>query len=128
MDEVGQVQFHSFDLNEVSAIPELVKAIRKAHGPIYGLVNNAGLGTGGLLSRMRNADIEATVRLNTLSPITLSKYAVRAMMSEGQGRIVNIASVVAGTGYKGLSVYSATKGALVAFTRSLAQSWASIST
>jgi 3-oxoacyl-[acyl-carrier protein] reductase len=117
----GNLHFHSFDLHETSAIPNLVKTIREEHGPIYGLVNNAGLGTGGLLSVMKNSDIEATIRVNTLSPVILTKYAVRAMMSDGEGRIVNISSVVAETGYKGLAVYSATKGALVAFTRSLAR-------
>jgi 3-oxoacyl-[acyl-carrier protein] reductase len=61
------------------------------------------------------------VRLNTLSPMVLSKYVVRSMMADGGGRIVNIASIVAGTGYSGLSVYSATKASLIGFTRSLAR-------
>jgi 3-oxoacyl-[acyl-carrier protein] reductase len=59
--------------------------------------------------------------LNTLSPMVLSKYVVRSMMADGGGRIVNIASIVAGTGYSGLSVYSATKASLIGFTRSLAR-------
>jgi 3-oxoacyl-[acyl-carrier protein] reductase len=46
---------------------------------------------------------------------------VRSMMADGGGRIVNIASIVAGTGYSGLSVYSATKASLIGFTRSLAR-------
>ena len=66
---------------------------------------------------MPNADIEALLRLNTLSPIVLTKYVVRGMMAEGRGRIVNIASIVASTGYNGLSVYAATKAALVGFTK-----------
>jgi 3-oxoacyl-[acyl-carrier protein] reductase len=51
----------------------------------------------------------------------LSKYVVRSMMTQRNGRIVNIASVVAFTGYSGLSVYSATKASLIGFTRSLAR-------
>jgi 3-oxoacyl-[acyl-carrier protein] reductase len=51
----------------------------------------------------------------------LTKYVVRHMMADGGGRIVNIASIVAGTGYSGLSVYSATKASLIGFTRSLAR-------
>jgi len=95
--------------------------MRAEFGPLYGLVNNAGLGTAGLLGTMRDTDIERLVRLNTLSPIVMTKYVLRSMMSERQGRIVNISSIVAATGYTGLSVYSATKSSLLGFTRSLAR-------
>jgi 3-oxoacyl-[acyl-carrier protein] reductase len=61
------------------------------------------------------------LRLNSLSPIILTKYAVRAMMSEGKGRIVNVSSVIGFTGYSGLAVYGATKAAMLGFTRSLAR-------
>jgi 3-oxoacyl-[acyl-carrier protein] reductase len=56
-----------------------------------------------------------------VSPIVLTKYAVRSMMVGGSGRIVNIGSVVAVTGYSGLSVYAASKAAFGGFTRSLAR-------
>jgi 3-oxoacyl-[acyl-carrier protein] reductase len=46
--------------------------------------------------------------VNTLSPIVLTKYVVRSMMSDGAGRIVNVASIIAYTGYSGLSVYAVT--------------------
>lgn len=97
------------------------KALRDEFGPIYGLVNNAGIGTEGLLATMHNPDIEGLVRLNVLSPIILTKYIVRQMMADGEGRIVNISSIIASTGYNGLSVYGATKAALTGFTRSLAR-------
>jgi 3-oxoacyl-[acyl-carrier protein] reductase len=70
---------------------------------------------------MPTSQIEQLVRVNTISPIVLTKYAVRSMMADGGGRIVNIASIVASTGYSGLSVYGATKASLVGFTRSLAR-------
>ncbi|HLG80416.1 MAG TPA: SDR family oxidoreductase, partial [Bradyrhizobium sp.] len=70
---------------------------------------------------MHNSDIEALVRLNVLSPIVLTKYVVRHMMADGAGRIVNISSIIATTGYNGLSVYGATKAAATGFTRSLAR-------
>ncbi len=120
-DGVAALQFEPFDLNDVDAIPAFVRALRARRGPIYGLVNNAGVGTQGLLATMANADIEALLRLNALSPIVLTKYVVRGMMAEGRGRIVNIASIVASRGANGLSVYAATKAALVGFTRSLAR-------
>src|SRR5208283_4915471 len=74
-----------------------------------------------VLAIMRNSDIEQLVRLNTLSPILLTKYVVRSMIADGGGRIVNIASVVGFTGYSGLSVYGATKASMLGFTRSLAR-------
>jgi 3-oxoacyl-[acyl-carrier protein] reductase len=88
---------------------------------LYGLVNNAGAGTHGVLGNMRDQDIEGLIRLNVLSPIFLTKYVIRSMMTERSGRIINIASVVAFTGYSGLSVYGATKASLIGFTRSLAR-------
>jgi 3-oxoacyl-[acyl-carrier protein] reductase len=122
--EIGRpdaLHFEPFDLSDVAAIPAFVHDLKKRRGPIYGLVNNAGVGTGGLLANMANADIEALLRLNTLAPIVLTKYVVRGMMAQGRGRVVNIASIVAATGYSGLSVYSASKAALVGFTRALAR-------
>ena len=111
----------AFDLADTAAIPEFVRSLRQRFGPIYGLVNNAGLGTEGLLANMPDADIEALIRLNTLSPILLSKYVVRGMMAQGRGRVVSISSIVASTGFNALSVYAATKASLVGFTRSLAR-------
>jgi 3-oxoacyl-[acyl-carrier protein] reductase len=99
----------------------LVRNLRAEAGPIYGLVNNAALGTDGLLANMHVTQIEALIRLNTLSPIVLTKHVVRGMMTEGEGRVINIASIIASTGYSGLSVYGATKASMVGFTKSLAR-------
>lgn len=115
------LHFVSFDLVQVEAIPDLVKKLRKQFGPIYGLVNNAGMSTDGVLAMISTHQIEQVVRLNTTSPIVLSKYVTRTMMADGGGRIVNISSIVASTGYSGLSVYAATKASMVGFTRSLAR-------
>jgi len=117
----GAIEFRACDLSELGQIAPLVKALRADFGPLYGLVNNAGLGTSGLLSTMRDQDIQKLVQLNTVSPMILSKYVVRSMMAQRNGRIINIASIVASTGYSGLSVYSATKASLIGFTRSLAR-------
>jgi 3-oxoacyl-[acyl-carrier protein] reductase len=117
----GAVQFHPFDLLDTAAMPQLVTRLRHEVGPLYALVNNAGLGTAGVLAMMRDEQIEALIRLNTLSPIMLTRHVVRSMMSERAGRIVNISSIVATTGYQSLSVYSATKASLIGFTRALAR-------
>ena len=120
-DGKGEIHMVAFDLGEVDAIPSLVHDLRGRHGPLYGLVNNAGVGTEGMLATMHNSQIEALIRLNTLSPIVLTKYAVRGMMAEGRGRVINMASIIASTGYNGLSVYGATKASLIGFTKSLAR-------
>jgi 3-oxoacyl-[acyl-carrier protein] reductase len=120
-DSGGVIEFRACDLSDLGRIAPMVKALRAEFGPIYGLVNNAGLGTSGILSNMRDQDIQRLIQLNTVSPILLSKYVVRSMMAQREGRIINIASIVASTGYSGLSVYSATKASLIGFTRSLAR-------
>ncbi|MGO9740634.1 MAG: SDR family NAD(P)-dependent oxidoreductase [Roseiarcus sp.] len=117
----GAVHFRACDLSDMVAIPKLAREVKAEFGPIYGLVNNAGIGPEGLLATMPDPDIEALVRLNTLSPILMSKYVVRGMMAEQRGRIVNISSIVASTGFNALSVYAATKASLVGFTKSLAR-------
>jgi 3-oxoacyl-[acyl-carrier protein] reductase len=118
----GELHFRAFDLADIGGIAALVKSIVHELGPLYGLVNNAALGSGGILTTMPNSAVERLVHLNVLSPMMLTKYAVRSMMSgHCGGRIVNVSSVVSMTGYTGLSVYSATKASLVGFTRSLAR-------
>ncbi len=117
----GALHFVAFDLEQNSNIPHLVRNCRRQFGHIYGLVNNAGLGTSGVLATMHDAQIHRLVQLNTVAPIVLAKYVVRSMMVHRGGRIVNVASITGFTGYKGLSVYSATKASLVGFTRSLAR-------
>jgi 3-oxoacyl-[acyl-carrier protein] reductase len=117
----GALNFVPFDLSKVEDLPSLVKDLRKEFGPIYGLVNNAGISFDGVLALMNDSRIEQLVRVNTLSPMILTKYVVRSMMADGGGRVVNIASIIGFTGYSGLSVYGATKASIVGFTRSLAR-------
>jgi 3-oxoacyl-[acyl-carrier protein] reductase len=120
-DAIGGLSFRACDLSEIDAIPGFLKKLRGEFGPVYGLINNAGIGTEGLLATMHNSQIEALVRLNVLSPIVLTKYVVRQMMADGAGRIINMSSIIGATGYNGLSVYGATKAAATGFTRSLAR-------
>lgn len=121
VESAGALSFAAFDLSRIDDIPDFVLGLKKSHGAPYGLVNNAGLGTEGLLATMHNSQIEMLTRVNVTAPIVLTKYVVRNMMSAGEGRNVNISSIIAATGYNGLSVYGATKAALVGFTKSLAR-------
>jgi len=115
------LSFRGFDLSRIEEIQPLVSELRKQFGPIYGLVNCAGISFEGALAMMPVTQIEQMVQVNLVSPIVLTKAVVRGMMSDGAGRIVNIASIMAFTGYSGLAVYGATKSALTGFSRSLAR-------
>ncbi|UWZ83709.1 SDR family NAD(P)-dependent oxidoreductase [Occallatibacter riparius] len=117
----GSLVFSMLDLAEIEKIAGFVSQVRKEYGPIYGLVNNAGISHEGTLAMMPMAQIEKLVRVNVLAPIVLTKYVARGMMSDGSGRIVNVSSIMAFTGFSGLSVYGATKSSLIGFTRSLAR-------
>ena len=115
------LHLHQWDLSDIARLSALAASLREKFGPIYGLVNNAAIGTPGILSTMPDGDIERLVRMNVTAPLTLTKYLVRPMMAARAGRIVNISSIVSVTGYSGLAAYSATKSALLGFTRSLAR-------
>jgi 3-oxoacyl-[acyl-carrier protein] reductase len=117
----GSIHFRAGDLAITADIPGLVREIHREFGTIFGLVNNAGLGTSGVLATMQDKQIERTVQINTLSPLILTKYVIRSMMTGAGGRIVNIGSIVGFTGYSGLSVYGATKAGISGFTRCLAR-------
>jgi 3-oxoacyl-[acyl-carrier protein] reductase len=118
----GSIGFTAYDLAETDGMASLVKQLRKELGPIYALVNNAGMSIDGTLALTSSTQIEQVVRLNVISPILLSKYVLRSMIADGAGgRIVNLASIIAFTGYSGLSVYGASKASMIGFTRSLAR-------
>jgi 3-oxoacyl-[acyl-carrier protein] reductase len=109
------------DMGETATLHEATRAVVRESGAIYGLVNNAALGLDGLLALQPVSDIERQLRVNLLGPICLTKSVARSMLTKREGRIVNITSIVAQTGYKGLSAYAATKAGLEGFTRSLAR-------
>lgn len=113
--------FYSHDLRDLEGIPSLVSKIIKRHGPIYGLVNNAGIGLDGVLATMHANDIQSVLRVNLEAPIVLTKFVCRSMLQKKEGRIINISSIIATTGFNGLSVYAASKAGLNGFTRSLAR-------
>jgi 3-oxoacyl-[acyl-carrier protein] reductase len=117
-----QRHFTEYDLMNLPGIPSLVKGIvSAAPGPLYGLVNNAGVGLDGTLATQHASEISRVLTLNLEAPIALSKYAVRHMLRQRQGRIVNISSIIASTGFNGLAVYAASKAGLEGFTRSLSR-------
>jgi 3-oxoacyl-[acyl-carrier protein] reductase len=113
--------FELFDLAATAEIHQWAGQIGKKYGRIYGLVNNAAIGTDGVLATMHESEIAQSLLVNLQSPIVLTKYISRSMLLGGHGRIVNIASIIGSTGFSGLSVYAATKAGLIGFTKSLSR-------
>jgi len=121
MDSSDRVHFIPFDVGDTEAIPAVVSQITKTYGKIWGLVNNAGTGNDGVLATMHKTDIDTVLRVNLTGPITFAKYVSRTMLAKRAGRIINISSIIASTGFHGLSVYAASKAGLEGFTRSLSR-------
>lgn len=115
-----------FDLSEVDNIKELyLKKIKKI-GSIYGVVNNSAYAYDDIVTNARVDNLEKMFKINVIAPIMLTKYGIRDMLLNGvKGSIVHITSVSAHTGYKGLSMYASTKGALEAFSLGTAREWGS---
>lgn len=120
-EKINNADFHQYDLNNIDGIPDLVNDISRQYGQIYALVNNAGIGNDGVLSTMHASDINAVLRVNLEAPIFLTKYVSRKMLKHRDGCIVNVSSIIASTGFNGLSVYAASKAGLEGFTRSLSR-------
>ena len=107
---------------KVDKIIDLVRQIIDISGNVpYALINNAATGLDGLLATQHNTDIRKVIRLNLEAPILFTKYLTRRMIKYKRGRVINISSIIAQTGYSGLSVYGATKAGLEGFTRSLSR-------
>ena len=116
-----QLFFERFDLIETENIKLLISKIVKQHGRLFALINNAALGHDGVLATMHESQISQLMKVNIEAPILLAKYASRSMLMNQNGRIINISSIIADTGFNGLSVYAATKASLKGFTKSLAR-------
>ncbi|MBY5663143.1 SDR family NAD(P)-dependent oxidoreductase [Rhizobium leguminosarum] len=116
-----QFEFVPLDISDLDQVEETSRRIIKDCGPIYGLVNNAAVGTDGVLATMHRSDIQNVIATNLTGPIILTKYIMRSMLARREGRIINITSIIASTGFHGLSVYGGTKAGLEGFTRSLSR-------
>lgn len=117
----GRATFIAHDMGDIDGIPTLIGDITEAHGPLWGLVNNAALGTDGVLATMHQSDIQKIMAVNLTAPLVLAKYASRGMLARREGRIVNISSIIASTGFNGLAAYAASKAGLEGMARSLSR-------
>lgn len=109
------------DMAQPEQFPGLVRNAEKRLGRLTALVNNAGIVNEELLGRQSTDAIEKLLAVNLRGPLLLTRQAIRGMMIQGRGRVVNISSIVSVSGYKGTVAYSATKGGINAMTRALAR-------
>lgn len=117
----GKIESHFADLSRSENLEPLCGALRVRDG-FHGFVANAAIGTEGLLTLTSKTRIEECLQLNLASVILLTREVLKGMLSTG-GSLVFISSITALRGYSGLSVYSATKGALLSFSRGLAREY-----
>ena len=113
--------WEAVDATDRERVRAFVRTVVERFGRIDGLVNNAGVASEGVLALVREDAVRNVIATNLESAIHLAQAVSRVMLPQRAGSIVNISSIVGMRGYAGLSVYSATKGALDAFTRSLAR-------
>jgi 3-oxoacyl-[acyl-carrier protein] reductase len=98
-----------------------VAAVEKDHGPIYALVNNAGVTRDMLAMRLKDEQWDEVIETNLTGAFRLTRGFMRGMIRERAGRIVNLSSVVGQIGNAGQANYAASKGALIAMSKSLAR-------
>ncbi len=92
--------------------------------PIHGLVNNAAIAYDDIITNLKLNSIKEMYQVNVFIPMLLTKFAIRRMLlHQTKGSIVHISSISAHTGYKGLSMYASSKGALEAFSLNTAREW-----
>ncbi|HOW67350.1 MAG TPA: SDR family oxidoreductase [Candidatus Paceibacterota bacterium] len=116
-----RLSFQAVDLADTASITAFSRDARLIDG-LDGFVANAAVGLAGVLTLTQAAEIERAINVNVLGNILLTREALKGMLDRG-GSVVFVSSVAAKTGLTGLSVYSATKGALLAFSRSLAREY-----
>lgn len=113
------------NIADVQQIDEMVKTVQEKFQKIDILVNNAGVTRDNLMMRMQEADWDLVLDVNLKGPFLLVKALSPIMMRQRYGRIINVASVVGLMGNAGQTNYSASKGGLIAFTKSVAKELAS---
>ncbi|MCG3257598.1 MAG: SDR family oxidoreductase [Candidatus Heimdallarchaeota archaeon] len=123
MEETYGERFYykSVDITNTEDVRDFVNQVYTKYGKIDVLINNAGVARDGVLMTQSNADMDLMININLFSLIQMTKYVSRKMILRNEGRIINISSVIGISGYRGLSVYSATKAGIDGFTRSLAR-------
>ena len=124
-NHANQFRFVPFDLNDLGQLSsERFQDKICQRKPLHGLVNNAAFAYDDLITNLNQESLETLFRVNVTSPMLLTKFAIRNMLLHKiAGSIVQVSSVSAHTGYKGLAMYAATKGAMESFSKNTAREW-----
>lgn len=117
----GEVRGFGCDVGNGEAVDAMVKAVNTAFGPVYVLVNNAGITRDGLLMRMKSDDWSAVLDTNLTGAFLFCRAVARDMIKQRAGRIINVSSIIGIRGQGGQSNYAAAKAGLIGFTKALAQ-------
>jgi 3-oxoacyl-[acyl-carrier protein] reductase len=122
-DPLSKDRFHftAADLSDPGEAERFVKEAASRWGHIDVLINNAGVAREGVIGLFGNEPLDQVIDLNLKGTIYVTRAASRVMLTKRSGAIVNISSVIGLSGYRGLSVYGATKAALDGLTRGLAR-------
>ena len=109
------------NVNDQPALEQLVDELVKTEGGLHVLVNNAGITRDTLAMRMKDDDWDAVVSTNLNAVFRVSRAAIKPMMKQRYGRIINITSVVGASGNPGQANYAAAKAGVAGMTRALAR-------
>lgn len=120
----GRISIVEADMGDDESIARLVPTVLERHGRIDGLINNAGIAPAGKFVDQDPDIWRQALQVNVLAPMLLAQAAGAAMIANGGGRIVNVASTTGVRGKPYLVGYSTSKGAVVRFTEALAAEWA----
>ncbi len=115
------IHYEAVDVSHFEQCAEFIRRVETQYGPVSVLVNNAGITRDGVLKKMELADWEAVIAVNLNSVFNLSRQVVDGMCERGQGRIVNISSIIGQTGQFGQSNYAAAKAGMHGFSMALAR-------
>jgi len=121
----GQIKVKIFDLFEVKKIKqEIFTEFITLNTPISGFVNNAAIAYDDLITNANYERLKNSFEINFFSAVILIKHVIRNMLFHDiKGSIVHISSISVHTGYKGLSMYAASKGAIEALSKNIAREW-----
>jgi 3-oxoacyl-[acyl-carrier protein] reductase len=111
------------DVSKIEDAQKVVKAATDTYGRLDILVNNAGTTRDGLLALMKEEDFDVIIKTNLKSVFNMSKAALRPMMKQKYGRIVNMSSVAGIVGNPGQTNYSASKAGMIGFTKAMAKEY-----
>lgn len=121
----GKAEIFKARVNVESEVEEMFTAVEKILGPVDILVNNAGITKDNLLMRMKTEEWDSVIDVNLKGAFLCTRRAVKGMMKNRYGKIINISSVVGFAGNAGQFNYSATKAGIIGMTKSAALECAS---